>query len=187
MRALTPRERRILAVGILVLMLALAWFGVIQPLVGGFLGRAAERRELQATLQRDDRLMASLPAWRAAAARQAAAADRFSIAAPSEQLAIEAVRERLRKLAADEGYDAPSIEDLQPDAAPGSIKVRADIELNMTQLYDSLRQLQSEGAYVVVDYLSVSADRALAAGRLQPMAVRLELTAAWRPLRGRSP
>jgi general secretion pathway protein M len=185
MRTLTPRERRVLALGILVLVLALGWFGVVQPLIGGFLSRADERRELQATLQRDDRLMASLPAWRAAAARQAAAADRFSIAAPSEPLAVEALKDRLRKLAADEGYDVPSIEDLQSDATPGAIKVRADIELNMTQLYDTVRQLQSEGAYVVVDYLSVSADRALAAGRLQPMAVRLELTAAWRPPRGR--
>jgi hypothetical protein len=94
------------------------------------------------------------------------------------------LRERLRKLAADEGFDIPAIEDLQPDAASGTVKVRADVELNMTQLCDSLRQLQNEGTYVVVDYLSVSADRALAAGRLQPMAVRLELTAAWRPLRG---
>jgi hypothetical protein len=55
------------------------------------------------------------------------------------------------------------------------------MQLSLAQLCDSLRRLETEGAYVIVDYLSISADRALSTGHLSPIDVRLELTAAYAP------
>ena len=187
MRPLSPRERRMSAIGLLVLAIALAWLAVIGPLVGGFVDRAAEREQLKATLLRNRKIMAALPVMRAAAEVQRAGEPRFVISAPSESLAVEILKERLRHLAADEGFSLASVEDLQADAPAGTVRVRADMTVGLRQLTDTVRRLESEGAYVVVDYLSISADRALAVGRLAPMAVRLELSAAYRPTRARAP
>jgi len=185
-RPLSLRERRLAALGLLALALALTWLLLVGPLVGGFFDRAEQRRELQMTLQRNERLMAALPAWRTAAEAQGRSAARFAIAAPSEQLAVEVLKERLTRLATDEGFSVTATQDLQADAPTGLVRIRSDMTLSLPQFADTVRRLESEGAYVVVDYLSISADRAAAAGRLSPMDVRLELTCAWRPLRPRS-
>ncbi len=185
MRALSARERRLVALGLLVLALGLVWLVLIGPLVGGFVNRDAQRKQLELTLQRNERLMAALPVWRSAAEAQRRTAPRFAIAAPSEQLAVETLKERLTKLATDEGFALTGVEDLQADTAAGRVKIRADMTLSLTQLTDIVRRLENEGAYVVVDYLSISADRAAAAGRSAPMDTRLELSADWRPVRPR--
>jgi type II secretory pathway component PulM len=180
MRPLDARERRVVAIGLLVLAIALVWLAVLGPLVGGFVDRAAEREQLKATLARNRKIMAALPVMRAAAEAQGRAAPRFVIAAPSETLAVEALKDRVRHLATDEGFTLASVEDLQADAPAGAVRVRADMTVGLTQLTDTLKRLENEGAYVVVDYISISADQALALRRLAPMGVRLELTAAYR-------
>lgn len=186
MRPLTARERRLVALGLLVLAIGLLWLVVIGPLVGGFFERAQDRRDLWAAQRRNERLIASMSALRATAEAQARLAPRFALGASSEAAASEAFKDRLRRLATDEGFTIKGVEDLPADGPPGDVKVRADLTLTLNQLYETVRRLQSEDAYVVVDYLSVTADRSLAAGRLSPLDVRLELTSAWRPARGRS-
>lgn len=187
MRTLTPRERRLVALGLLVLALGLGWLGIVQPLIAGFFDRAAERQQLRMALQRDDRIAAALPLWRQAADAQRRSEARFAIFAPSEALAVENLKGRLEHVAADEGYALGPVEDLQADAPVGATRIRADMTLGLTQLTHTLRRLENEGAYVVVDYLSITADEALIVGRLSPLRVRLELTAAYRPSPPRSP
>lgn len=181
MRSLSPRERRLIAIGLLLLAVGLFWFAVVGPLVSGFSSRAAERRLLQATLQRDQRVVDSLPVWRNAAVEQARSAPRFAIVAPSEQAAVDILKDRLEKVAVDQGFTLSSVQDMQAEAAPGEVKVRAVMELTLTQLYETLRRIEGEGAYVVVDFLSVNADRALVAGHSAPLAVRIELRANFVP------
>jgi general secretion pathway protein M len=185
MRPLSARERRLVAIGLLLAALALIYLVVISPLVGGFVGRAEERQTLIATYQRDQRIMASIPVWRRAAEAQRVTSQRFILTAASEQIAVEALKERLSRLAADEGFQITAMQDLEADSPTGQARVRADLQLTLTQLNESLRRLETEGPYVV-EYLSVSADNALATGRSARMAVRLEVSAAWRPIRSRS-
>ena len=186
MRPLQPRERRFLAVGLLVAALGLVWLAIVSPLVGGFFTRADERRELIATYQRNQRVMAQVRVWRALANEQRMNTSRFVIAAPTQQLAAEALKSRLAKLAAAEGFTITALSDLAADAPAGKVRLRADLQLTLSQLYESLRRLETEGSYVVVEYLAVSADRALATGRSSLLAVRLEVTAAYRPVRARA-
>jgi general secretion pathway protein M len=181
MNPLTPRERRLLAIGILAAVIGLLWLGLLQPLVGGFFDRAGQRRQLEDSYLRNERLIAALPTWRAAAEAQRRDAGRFAILAPAESAAADLLKDRIQRLAADEGFPVKGVEDLQADAGPGAIRVRADVTLTLTQLYETLRRLENEGAYVAIDYLSVSADAATASGRSGPVDVRLELSAAWRP------
>jgi hypothetical protein len=183
MRELSPRERRLVALGLLALALGVTWLAIIGPLVVGFLDRAAEKRRLVETFQVDARLIASLPALRATAEAQRAGGARFAIAAPSETLAAEALKQRLQHIAADQGYTVAALEDLQADAPAGAVKLRADMTLSLTQLYETIRRLETEDAHVVIDYLSVNADRSIAAGRLAPIDVRVELSTDWRPVR----
>ncbi len=185
MRPLTPRERRLVAVGLLVAAVALVYFVVISPLVGGFLDRNAERHRLIDDFKRDQRIMASIPMYRQAAEAQRRTMARFMLFAPSEQLAVEALKERMARLAVDEGFQITAMQDLEADAPTGEARVRADMQLTLTQLNESLRRLETEGPYVV-EYLSVSADRALATGRSSRLVVRLEVGAPWRALRSRS-
>jgi len=183
-KPLQPRERRLVAIGLLMAAVAVAWLAIISPLVGGFFARAAERRELIDTYARNQRTMAQIATWRALADQQRASAPRFAIAATSQQLAAETLKARLIKLAADEGFTVSALSDLAADAPTGKIRLRCDLQLTLPQLYDSLRRLETEGTYVVIEYLAVSADQALASGRSSPVAVRLEITAAWRPAGG---
>ena len=122
MRALTARERRLVALGLLLLAIGLVYLAVIGPIVGGFVDRDAQRKQLELTLLRNQRLMAALPVWRATAEAQRKTAPRFAIDAPSEQLAVEALKERLTRLATDEGFALTGVEDLQADAPAGTVK-----------------------------------------------------------------
>ncbi len=185
MRPLTARERRLVAIALLLGAVAIVWFLVVGPYVGGFFGRAAERRELIATHQRNQRTMASIPMWRQAAEAQRAHADRFAIPAESEQLAVEALKDHLTSLATNEGFQITAMQDLDADTPTDEAKVRADLQITLTQLTESLRRLETEGPYVV-EYLSVSADRALATGRSSRLLVRLEVSAPWRAIRSRT-
>jgi general secretion pathway protein M len=185
MRPLSPRESRLVAVLLLVAVVAVVWLGIAAPLIGGFQARSAERARLLKTFESNRRLVASVGVWSQAAQRQRADAGRFSLAAPTETLAAEAMKARLQKLAADEGYTITAIQDLAADSPPGQVRIRADAQLTLTQLCDSVRRLETEGAYVVVDFLSISADRALQSGRAAPLDIRLELSADYRPAPGR--
>jgi len=185
MRPLSAREQKLLALALLVGAVALVWLAIVQPVVGGFSARAAERERLTQTWRRNDRLIAAMPAWRAASEQQRLTASRFSIDAPSERLAAEALKARIQQLAADEGFNVTGVEDVSDQAKPGEVRVRADGELTLTQLCDSLRRLETEGAFVIVDFIAISADRAAASGREAPLDVRLELSAAYRPPRAR--
>lgn len=187
MRPLASRERRLLALGILLAVVAVFWLAVLGPLIGGFFDRAQARRDLIATYQRNERVVRSLPRWRELAEAQRRTADRFAITAPNEQQAVEALKERILHLAAEDGYSVSAVQDLQANAAAGQVKVRADLLLSLRQLYASLRRLGAEGTYVVVEYISISADRAFATGHAAPLAVRLELSADWRPGRAAPP
>jgi hypothetical protein len=186
LRPLTARERRLVAIALLLAAIALAWFLIVGPYVGGFFDRAAQRRDLMAGYQRNQRIMASIPVWRRLAETQRNTAQRFAIPAQSEQLAVEALKERLARLAAEEGFQITAMQDLDADTPTGEAKVRADVQLSLTQLHESLRRLETEGPYVV-EYLSVSADRALATGRSSRLAVRLEISTPWRSTRPRTP
>ena len=185
MRPLSPRERRLVAVGVLIAIVGLVWLAILQPLVGGFLDRAEQRRQLTVTYQQNQRLISALPVWRAVAETQRRDAARWVIPAPAEALAAEALKERFQKLATDEGFAVAGVEDLQADSSPGTVRMRVDLNLTLAQLTDTLKRLENEGAYVAIDYLSISVPSDTAGGTPGLLNVRLEFSAAWRPARGR--
>jgi hypothetical protein len=183
MKRLNPRERRIVAVGILVGVVALLWLLVVGPIVRGFVGRSHQRQELRDTYVRDQRLLAAIPVWRRQAEQQRASAPRFAYSAPTDALASDLLKERIAQVITAQGGTLKSAQEIPADNAAGLVAVRAELQLDMNQLYESLKRLENEDPYVSIDYVSVVADEAFKTGHLAPMDVRIEVSAQFRPAR----
>jgi general secretion pathway protein M len=74
-------------------------------------------------------------------------------------------------------------QEIPADNAAGWVAVRGELQLNMNQLYETLKSLENEDPYVSIDYVSVVADEAFKTGHLAPMDVRIEVSAQFRPAR----
>jgi general secretion pathway protein M len=184
MNHLSLRERRLVAVLILVALIAGVWFFAVSPVLAGFTARQAERQSLLALYQRNQRLLDAVPVWRAEAERQKRSASTFAVVATSDLQAQEALRDRITNAVLAVGASAPSVQDRQGDIRPGWIGARADVQLTQDQLNQSLRRLETEEPYVVVDYISITAERAFRSGRAEPLDVRLDVSAPFRPAAG---
>jgi hypothetical protein len=177
MRPLAQGERRLIALGVLLALVAVIVLGVIVPVFGGMAARALERGDLVATYERNQRVLAGIPVWRAQAVEQKSTVSKFTITAPTQALAAEMLKQRISRMTNEEGGSVQTVSEIQGDTPDGWVKVRADLQLTMAQLYKSLARLESEAPYVVVGYLSVAADRAQKSGHAAPMDVRIEISA----------
>jgi len=177
MRPLQPRERQIVAVGILIFIVAIVWFGLVQPVIGGFIARAEERNDLLAAYQRNERVLTGISVWRTKADEQKDTQAQYAIVAPTKVLAVENLKQRLNRTVANAGGTVQAISELPAQSPEGWVRVRVDLQLTMSQLYKSLNRLENEAPYVVVGYVSVVADRAVQTGHLATMDVRLEVSA----------
>jgi general secretion pathway protein M len=182
MRTLTARERRLVAIGILVLIVAVAWLGVIMPVVGGFAERAERRAELETQYARNARIIDSIRIWKHQAEAQNRDARRYAFSAANATLAATFLQQHV--VGAVHGVGG-SVQVSGPETATSSrsVVVRADAELTMSQLYEFLRRLESGEPHVVVEYFSVSADRAFQSGHVDSMDVRLRVRASYRQAR----
>jgi general secretion pathway protein M len=181
MNRLSARERKLIAVGLLVLALVVAWFAIVAPVTDGFVQRAAERRNLLAIYQRNQRLLDAMPTWRAQAEAQKRGAASYAVLAPSQAEGQEQLNQRLATAVTYDGAAPPTVQDLQTDIPAGWIGARADAQLTLPQLVNSLRRLESEEPYVVVERLSISAEQSFHTGRAGPLDIRLEISAAFHP------
>jgi general secretion pathway protein M len=187
MNGLTARERRLVAVAILLALLAAAWIAVVSPLLASFAARETERQGLLADYQRDQRLIAAIPGLRAQAEAQKRTAAAFALVAPSQLQAQEALRDRITAAVTAAGAGAPTVQDVQADLPLGWIGARAEAQLTRSQLNESLRVLENEEPYVVVDYISIDAEQAFRTGRAGLLDVRFELSVPFRLADARQP
>ena len=187
MRRLNPRESKLVAVAILVALFAVAWLGIVKPVIGGFFDRAEQRRVLLDTYKRNQRLLAGVPVWSAQAQEQRRSAARFAILATTQAQATDTLKDRVAHMASDTGAIVKAVQDTQPDVVSDTVRVRADLQITLSQLSEGLKRLETEEPYVVVEFVSIGADRALGTGRLSPLDVRLEVSAPWRASGARRP
>jgi hypothetical protein len=177
MRTLSPRERRLVAIGVLAGLVGLVWLAVVGPVVGGFQARDAQRQAALDRHERNQRLLAGLPAMRAALAEQRRSSRLFKITAPNQASAVEALKQRLVASLSQEGGVVGAAEEVRADVPAGWVSVRADATMTLTQLNASLRRIENETPYVVVEYASISAEQSIRTGQPGPLAVRLQISA----------
>jgi general secretion pathway protein M len=181
MRPLAPRERRIVALALLVAVVALAWLALVSPLLDGFHDRAQRRAELLVQYQADRRLLGSVSALERAAADQRRGGYLYQITAPSANVAADALKDRVGATLTAAGGAVGSTQQVQAGVPPGWVSARVDAQIGLPQLIAAIRELENEGPYVVVQYLSVEADRAASSGQAAPLEVRLQVSALFQP------
>lgn len=179
MNGLTARERRLVAVGLLVAAAAVVWLLVVSPVLSGFAARAQARERLREELTRNVRLLESQPAARL----QAANADRdavvFALAAPSPAQAAEAARSRLTSAVETEGGAVRGLRGLEAPAR--RVRLQADLRMSWIGLTRLIRRLETDRPFATVDALEVTANGAPAlSSAATPLEIRLELTYAYR-------
>lgn len=174
-RQLSAREAKLVAVAILLGVLALAWYALVAPVVGGFADRAARRDELRAAYARDTRIAAQIPSIRRAADAQRADLARFVLVPAAGAGPSDLLRDRIAAAVAASGGALRGVEEAA--AAPGAVKLRADLQLTTGQLAALLANLQRGAPLLIVDSLTVAADEAFQTNRSANMDVRLEVSA----------
>jgi hypothetical protein len=172
MARLSTRERKLVALLLLVGALFAVWYGVLAPLIGGFVDRAAARQALIESYQRDARAVAQIPSIRRAAEAQRASAEKFVMPGANPG---DALRDRVAAAVVASGGALKTIEDVA--GTPATVRVRADSQLTIPQLNALLAGLAQGTPLLVVDALSVAADEAFQTNRPGQMDVRLEISA----------
>lgn len=174
MTALSLRERRLIALALLLLFFSILIFGIVTPVIDGFRSRSDARDQLYSQMARNDRSISNLPIWRSQANSQKKDANRYAILAPTRSAAADIFREDIQQLFVKSGavvrsaQDAPSVE--------GWLKLRIDSQMSLTQIVDCLKQIQLFQKTTVINAITISADRAFTNGRLSPMDIRLEIS-----------
>lgn len=172
MRPLNPRERRLVAVGLLILLGALIWLPAVAPLLNGFSARAEERASLRAAYLRNSRLINTIPAIRRQAEQQKGTTARFAIGGANAALARAALRERLQRDFTAAGGQVTALQDVP--ATPGEVRAWIQGRMTLPQLQQMLVRVNDTPPYLVTESLRISADRALETGRLDLLDIRLE-------------
>ncbi|TNE30087.1 type II secretion system protein GspM [Sphingobium sp. CFD-2] len=178
MRPVSPRERRLVALLILVGLIALVWFLIVAPIAAGFSARAEKRNELNLLYLHNQRTIAAVPRLRRQAEEARRRIDTYVIAAPNIEQGREALKQRLQRVVERSGGEVRALGDAEGDAG----WARASISARMTlpQLVATLDQLQNTPPWLVVETLSVEANDALVTGQSSIMDVQIEAAIPFR-------
>ncbi len=174
MNSLSARERRLVAIGILIALIAFVWLGLVAPILSGFSERTVERARLTDMFARNERLIAGIPKLRVAAEAQKRDAPRFHTNGNNIAVATELLKERLGSQITAIGGEVRSIQEVSD--RPGWARASAESRMTLPQLIGILEKLQNEPPYLAVETLTISADRALQSGKLDLMDIRIEVS-----------
>ncbi|MGV3510859.1 MAG: type II secretion system protein GspM [Novosphingobium sp.] len=179
MRMMSQRERRLVAVGLLIAVISGVLNLLVLPLVTGFSERAAQRELLLEEYRQLDREIGYLPRLRRKAHAQEAAQRQFIMSAPSAERAGTALEDRLRA-----GIEAVGGEYRTIDHAAinkNLIVARATARMSLSALTQLLERLENEKPYLSVSPVTLNADAALATHKSEPLDVKLEVTIPFVP------
>jgi len=179
-RALSARERKLIAVALLLAAIAGLYLLVLQPILGGFAARAERRETLLAEYAHNDRTIASIPRLRRSVERNADQLQRFVIHAPDADRAGLLLEDRLRRAVEAAGGEFQSSEHA-PTPAAGSVQARASARLTLAQTVMLLEQLQNTPPYLAIDALTLTAEDALSSTIIGPLEVRLDVSVPFVP------
>lgn len=174
MKAMSARERKLVAVAILLAVVALAWLGVIAPLASGFSERAERREELRARYAANERLISRIPRLRRAAEQIEARRAAFGIAAADAVQASDHLRERMEAALSASGGELRGSEVIE--AEDGWARARVSGSVSNDQMVAWLSALTVSAPYLSIESLTIGADRAANSNELDRMDVQVEAT-----------
>ena len=174
MRPLAPRERRMVALLILVAIFALGVLVIVAPVLDGFRARAERRAELMLRYDANRRLIASIPRMRRQAEQMRGALSDYAVSAPTPEIAGAAVEERLQRTIEANGGQVHATESTFDEQQLLHVKASAVMTLDATTR--TLAQAQNEPPHLAVESLNIAADRAVVSGHLEPVDVVFEVS-----------
>ncbi|WP_421848479.1 type II secretion system protein GspM [Novosphingobium sp.] len=181
MRPLSSRERKLIAVLVLVLAASLVLTLMIGPIVSGFTERAARRDALVQTFHANELRIGAVGALQAEAERQVGEMRTLFIAAPDAEDAGETLRERVEAAAQEAGGDVKASEAMPTEE--GWARAAIDTRMSHDQLAALLARLNALKPALAVESVTVIADDALTNTKSDLLDVRIEATAPFVPAR----
>lgn len=175
MRVTSLRERRLVALLILVAVIAGFLLLVVGPIAGGFAERAERREALLRQYQLNQRLGGSVGRLSRQAARQREALRGLALMANSPAQAAAELDARLQAGIEAAGGELRSSEQISA-TEDGLARARATARIGLPQLVAVLARLQNQPPYATVERLSIAADQAVVSGQLEPLDVSLEVS-----------
>jgi general secretion pathway protein M len=173
MRAMSPRESRLVAVLVLLALVALVMLAIVYPIANGFAERAAERDRLALRFALDQRLIASIPRLRRAAEQQRVAVSRYVATGVPARVAAEQLQDRVGSAVEASGGEIRSVEG---SVESDRIRARLALSANLPQLLEIVRKIQDGQPYATIDTLTITADQALISGKPDIMDVTFDVS-----------
>jgi hypothetical protein len=171
--ALTARERRLVALAILVAALALIVRGIIMPIGSGFSDRAETRRQLAIEYARNSRIIAASNRLVRTATRQKTELTAFALRAPDPAAGGIALQERLQA-----AVEAAGGEFRNAETRPGTgdqLRARLDASLTLPQLTTVMARLLNTAPYLTIEGFTLGADAALTSSSAGPLEVQIDV------------
>ncbi len=172
MTSLSSRERRLVAIALLLAVVAIAILGIINPVLSGFSSRAVQRQKLIDQYSQNERLTGRTTSLRKMAEVQKQLLPLFLLAAPNAEDGSELLKARLEAALEKSGGELRASESLE--VKPGWAGAGISALVTNDQLTRWLNLLTSEQPYLLLESINITADRALNSGRLDGMDVKIE-------------
>lgn len=182
MTSLSDRERRLIAVLILVAVIAVGWLAVLSPIISGFQARAAERERLALVQASNQRLIDNIARLRRQAEAQKADSARFHIIAATPEAAAEQLKDRLSALLSAGGGEVRAMQDIE--AGEGRVELRIEARVGEGALVALLERLRNAEPLLIVTALSIAApgaDPAAQSSQTRQLDVRIDVAASHSP------
>lgn len=183
MRAISARERRLVALLILTALVTAAYFLVVAPIVAGFHARAERAERLRLLYVHNLRTIATIPRLRREAERDRAEARAFFLAVPGAEAGREVLKDRVQR--AVEAAGGSFREGADADGGAGWARVRATARMTLPQFLAALASLQNQPPWLVIDHVGMSAGNALVPGQPPILDVEFEAAIPFRPAAAR--
>lgn len=154
MRPLTHRERRIVAIGLLVMTVTVIYALVVLPLVRGFSARAEQRQTLTFQIERNIVTIASVERLRRQIKREQSQLAGFAILAPSPAAGRPQLVRRLQAAIESNGGE---VRESDPAQAPaGWVGARVTARMTLAQAASALARLQNEDPPATIEGVTIA-------------------------------
>ena len=183
MTSLSLRERRLIAILLLLAMIAIVWLGLVSPILSGFKDRAEKHQLLQQEFARNERQIGTISSLRRSVENQRLADSDFRTSGDTIAAATETLKERLGTVITGQGGELRAVQDVSE--RPGWARIWAEAKMTLPQLVATLGKLQNQKPLLVVNGVTISADRAQQSGKLDIMDVRIEISSPIAPTKSR--
>lgn len=178
MRPTSPRERKLVALLILVALIAILWFAIVAPISAGFSARSQQRDQLNLRYLHNQRTIASVPRLRRQAEDARRNIETYVIRAPGAEAGREVLKERVQRIVERSGGEVRGSGDAEAQA--GWARATITARMSLPQLVSTLDQLQNTPPWIIVENLSVEANDALVTGQSSAMDVHIEIAIPFR-------